>query len=743
MKAGIIVLAVLSSLQVQAQTKISGYIIDQKGKAVIAASVSLKGTYDGTVTDSTGHYLFETLEKGNHILEARSIGYKTVENNLSIKGTETVSINIILKEDISELKAVTVTAGSFAAGDKKRAATVLTATDMYTTAGSNADITTAVKTLPGAQQVGEQEGLFVRGGAGYETKQFVDGTMVNNPFNSSVPNISSRSRFDPALFKGNIFSTGGYSALYGQALSSAFILESVDIPERSEAQFAFSPLFASAHLQHVSPKKNASWGGGYEFVNLGLYFGLVKQTPDYFTVPQSHNADFNFRFKTKNGGMIKYYTSFSYGKIGLRRPNLDSTDLKNAFDLTNTYWYNNLSWKENLGKGWKLNAGLSFSTNLDEIGSQIQNKNNKPTYANVGYIDSLHYNINIKQKLYQGRIVFEKKLAGISKVRLGTEYWNAIYGNDLSTPIFSYNKTITDNFNAAFAELEYVISNDLAVTPGVRMEYSSLLKKANIAPRLAIAYKTGKNAQMSAAYGIFYQKPESNLLMSKTDLNYTQAAHYLVNYIKTNSKYTFRIEAYYKKYKDLVTSYPSLSNNGDGYAQGLELFWRDRSTFKWIEYWVSYSYLDTKRKFLNYPGQIQPTFATPHTLNVVAKKFITPWKAGFSFTYSFATGRPYYFIANEPLKTKLQDQGTTKNYNNLDFSCYYLPQLGQKNPKKSWLFFASVKNVLNNKNIFNYEYNYNGSKKYPIMLPAQQTFFVGVFLTLGVDRTNDIINNNL
>jgi len=35
--------------------------------------------------------------------------------------------------------------------------------DIYTTGGANADITATVKTLPGAQQVGEQEGLFVRG----------------------------------------------------------------------------------------------------------------------------------------------------------------------------------------------------------------------------------------------------------------------------------------------------------------------------------------------------------------------------------------------------------------------------------------------------------------------------------------------------------------------------------------------------------------------------------------------------
>lgn len=119
MKAGLIVLLVLSSLQIQAQTKISGLVKDAKGKAVVAASVTLKGTYDGTVADSSGHFLFDTYEQGSFVLEVRSIGYKTAESNLILKNGEKLTVNIVLKEDISELKAVTVTAGSFAAGDKK------------------------------------------------------------------------------------------------------------------------------------------------------------------------------------------------------------------------------------------------------------------------------------------------------------------------------------------------------------------------------------------------------------------------------------------------------------------------------------------------------------------------------------------------------------------------------------------------------------------------------------------------
>ena len=105
-----------------------------------------------------------------------------------------------------------------------------------------ADITNAIKTLPGTQQVGESEGLFVRGGTAAETKIFIDGTLVNKFFYSSEPDLATRGRFNPFLFKGTIFSSGGYSALYGQALSSVLLLESIDLPEKTSADVGISYL---------------------------------------------------------------------------------------------------------------------------------------------------------------------------------------------------------------------------------------------------------------------------------------------------------------------------------------------------------------------------------------------------------------------------------------------------------------------------------------------------------------------
>jgi vitamin B12 transporter len=727
------------------QTQISGKVKDGKGHGVPGASVSVKNSFEGATSDSTGQYIFSSTDTGLQTLTVSSVGYRPVEITLRIAG-KSIHMDLQLKEEPNELQAVTISAGSFAAGDSHRGA-VMSSVDIATTAGSNADITAALKTLPGTQQVGEQEGLFVRGGTGQETKQFIDGSLVNNPYYTSVPDISTRGRFSPFLFKGTVFSTGGYSALYGQALSSVLLLESVDLPEKSEIDASISPLVVGVGTQQLANNKNSSWGMSYSYVNVGAYFGLVSQKPDYFRLPTFHNADANFRIKTKNGGMIKYYTTFAYNDLGMRTQDVDSLHLKDAFNLANHNWYNNLSWRQPLNNGWRMMLMTSYSTNLDNIQQQVQGQDNQPHfYPDTAYMQSKNFILANKQNLVTGKAVFEKKLSGLSSLRFGAEYWynyNPLTYNDTL-------RVLRDQLASLFAETNIYLTNELAAQIGVRYEYSTLLKQSDIGPRISLAYKTGKNAQISAAYGIFYEKPDNQQLFYTSDLKFTQATHYILNYQKMSKDQIFRIEAYYKLYNGLVKTVPmgynyfSYTNGGSGYADGIDLFWRDKKTFKDFDYWISYSYIDTKRQFMNYPSKITPDFVATNTASLVMKRFVTDWKAGFNFTYTFATGRPYYnFMINSQGKYYTADEGHTIDYNSLNFSCEYIPSLGKVKPKTFIVLFASMSNVLGYNPIYGYHYSFDGTTKQPITPPANRFYFIGCFLSWGVDRTQDAINNNL
>ncbi|MGN6163538.1 MAG: TonB-dependent receptor [Flavisolibacter sp.] len=734
----------LTGITTIAQVKISGTVKDHKDNPIPGVSITLKDTYDGAVSDSLGSFSFITSEKGPHVIDVSGVGY--VEDSVAVDlKSESLVFHFKLKEKLDELKAVIVTAGSFEASDRKRAVTVLNSIDIATTAGSNADITAALKTLPGAQQIGNQEGLFVRGGTGEETKQFIDGTLLNNPYFTSVPDIASRGRFSPFLFKGTVFSTGGYSALYGQALSSAVILESIDLPEKSSATAAISPIVLGAGLQELSKNKNYSWGIDYNYVNVAAYFKAVKQTPDYFDMPEFHSGDANFRIRTKNGGMVKYYTTFNYNHLGLRRADIDSNALKDAFGIVNHNWYNNLSWRENIGNGWKMNLGLSYSTNRDELNQQLQNAaNQQQTIQGKPWADK-NFVVKNRQDLSQIKEVLEKKLGGLSAIRFGGEYWYANNPSTFKSDNDFYDTRLKDHYAAAFAEGDVYLSNAMALKLGTRYEYSTIISKANIAPRLSLAYKTGANAQVSLAYGIFYQKPENTQLLYTTALGYTKATHYIANYQKTSNDRIFRVEGFYKKYEDLVKTYPDYNNSGTGFAKGVELFLRDKKTFKNLDYWISYSYLDTKRDYLNYPGQLEPNFAAHHTASIVTKRFVTEWKAGFNLTYTFATGRPYYDFRLNSADNKyvVADEGRTRNFNNMGFSAEYLPNLGNNKAKTFIVLFASVTNILGSNQVYGYNYSYNGLVRQAVTPPAKRFYFIGCFLSWGIDRSQDAINNNL
>ena len=735
-----------------AQTKISGKVTGNKKKPIAGVSISIKDSYDGATSDSTGNYNFTTTAKDAQIITFTASGYQPFEEKINISATQ-IFLKIELKEAITELKAVVISAGTFEASDAKRA-TALNPIDIVTTASANGDITSALKTLPGTQQIGESEGLFVRGGTADETKYYIDGSLVNNFYYSSEPGQATRGRFNPFLFKGTIFSSGGYSALYGQALSSVLLLESIDLPEKTSADFGVSYLGGNAGIQKLSKNKKSSWGFTYGYTNLSLVYNLIKQRFDYFQVPIVQETDANFRIKTSHTGMLKYYGYFSTTNVGYRSQDVDSLNLKDAFGLKNFNMYHNLSWKQYIGKGWKINAGTSYSTNKNNINNELQNADNQkqeitdnPLYAYK------NFNLIKKGQYINAKVVFEKKLKNLSAIRFGSEgnfsNENSVYNQYNG---ISYPEKIKENILAGFGEADIYVTNNIAARVGVRAEHSQLLNTSDIAPRLSFAYKFQDKSQVSLAYGIYYQDPNSEYLPSLNALHFQKATHYIVQYEKITNDRTFRTELFYKKYADLIKTdnannetFTAINNNGFGDAKGIEFFWRDKKTIKNFDYWISYSYLDTKRDFLNYPFELEPSFAAKHTASLVMKKFVTPLKTQFNASYTFATGRPYYDLVYDYTQNKynLLEQGRTKDYNNLSFSVNFLPSIGKTNAKAFSVFIFSVTNILGFNNVYTYNFSVNGQNKVAVTPPSKRFIYLGYYVSLGIDRTQDDINNHL
>ena len=719
-----------------AQITISGKVLGRNNKPLKDVSVTLKDTYDGATTDETGNYKFETSEKGNQTLIFSHPKFIEIEKSIQIEEKNLI-LNAELKESVSEIDAVVISAGSIEASDKKRATTLLTPIDVYTTAGANGQISSALETLPGVQKVGESEGLFVRGGTGTETKFFMDGNLVNNYFGNSVPGIKAMDRLNTSLFKGNVFSSGGYSAVYGQALSGVLALESIDLPERNAADFGISPIFASGGIQRVNQEKTHSYGISLGYSNLELMQKILKFNTDFEKAPQSFGGNGNFRIKTSRGGFIKYYGSYDTSSMKLSSPNLDDENSSDKINQNGKNTFHSLSYREKFGR-YTLNLGSSYTYNQNIL-----------HFSNVDQNGSSQFNNDIDSKgnYFNAKALIERKLFKISAIRAGIELNTTKEETWVSIAQKKYE--FRDDITSLFAETDLGISNDLSLKIGARAENSSSINRWNFSPRFAMAYRISKEWTSSLAYGTFFQNPESRFFTENYQPNYQRADHYIFQVQRAADGRSLRLETYYKKYQDLIKTTTdfyrpiAVNNNGSGYAKGVELFWRDKKSLKNIDYWVSYSYLDSKRDYLNYTESLFPNFAAKHTLSVVAKKFVTNWKTGFNISYNYNSGRPYYNFVTENGNTVLKNQGFVKDYQAVNFSLNYLPNLGKKDARAFTVLVLSINNVLGTKNEFGYNFSSNGLKSRAIVPPTNTFVFIGAFISFGTDRTQEAINNNL
>jgi hypothetical protein len=713
-------LLALAGFYANGQSTISGSVVDDKGKAISGASVYIDNTLDGGTTDSTGAFHFTTTEKGAQTLVASAVGYSTAGTPLNITGDIT-GINLTIKNTARTLEEVTITAGAFEASNDKDK-TVLKPLDIVTTAGAQADVVRALETLPGTQKQGAENGLFVRGGDASEAAFIVDGMVVQNAFFSGPPGVATRSRFGAFQFKGVSFSSGGYSARYGQALSSVLELSSLDLPERSTVNLGVN--MAGVYASGSKLWKNSGGNVTAFYNNLQPFYGVVKTNFDYYDVPKGYGGSASYAIQTNKTGMLKAMVNLNHFSSGIAVPNPGVPDQDIRYNLQNDNYNGQFSYRQTLKNKWSLFAAGAYSYNDDR--SSFDSRPGE-----------------LKEQRAQGRLEAKYIITNRLNVLVGSDLQHFEIDNQFDTFL---NRSINENIISGYAEAEWVPVYWLAFKPGIRYEHSDLLNKDNIAPRLSLAVKAGQNGQVSVATGMFYQLPDYLYLYTVKPYNYDydfqEAIHYIANYQWQKNDRTLRVEGYYKDYKSLVkelwtpaeydpNNYRSLEsaistgnlkidNSGYGYATGAELFWRDKKSIKNADYWISYSYIDTRRLYKNFLAEATPDFISTHNLNVVGKYWIDKIQTQINMTYSYASGRPYYNPGNPEF---LSDRAP--EYHSLSFTVNHLRSIG----KWFTVIYAGVDNVTNNKNVFGYRYSASG-KAYPVVPALYRSFFVGINMSL-------------
>ncbi len=699
-----------------AQTTISGTVNGQDGNPILGANVYLEGTYDGASTTQEGAFSFSTTETGVQTLVVSYVAFEPFYMAADVSQMNNLSIQ--LREDVNSLETVVISAGTLEAGDNSKVS-VLKPLDVVTTASALGDFVGALQTLPGTSTVAEDGRLFVRGGDAGETQIFIDGIRVFTPYTPTTNNIPTRGRYSPFLFDGITFSTGGYSAEYGQALSSVLLLNTIDEPAQEKTDIGL--MSVGATLGNTQIWENSSLSVNASYINLAPYIAIYPDRNDWEKPFEGFGGETVYRHKIGDG-LFKLYAAFDATNFELTQEDINLVDGL-RFKLNNNNFYTNASYRNELNNDWRYEVGGSFTRASNEV-------------------EILTDNINSLEHSGHAKLKFRKRFSNRFKLYFGAEQFWTDFTEDYQNPqIPQIGYGFNNNLSAAFVETDLVFSRKFAMKLGLRGEYSYLFDQATVSPRASVAYKLSKHGQVSVAYGDFFQQPLSDVLKFTQELEARKTNHYILNYQYIHNDRLLRVEAYRKDYHKLVTydtpfaGFDSTyANEGDGYAQGVDVFFRDNKSIKNLDYWVSYSFLDSERQYQNYPMQAVPPFANAHNLSVVGKYWIDDWKSQVGMSYSFASGRSY---TDPNIPGFLQEQ--TKSFNSLSLNWAYLIS-----PQK--ILYASVNNVLGFKNINGYQYantpNAQGVFDRRALRPAaDQFFFIGFFWTISEDGTDNQLDN--
>jgi hypothetical protein len=702
-----LIISFLFCLNVFSQTIITGKVTDVQGEVLPGASAYLKGTYDGATSNENGEFKFKTSKTGSQTLGVEFMGYEPFLRSLELKG-DTIRINVMLKEAFNQLNAVTITAGTFEAGDKKRAVTI-TPRDMLTTAGAAGDVYGALQSLPGTTTNGESGRLFVKGGDSEESQTYIDGALVSVPYNSTAPNMATRGRFSPFMFKGTMFSTGGYSAEYGQALSSILLLNTNDMPE--EDQLDLSILMVGLEAAGTKKWNSGAITGTLSYNNLKPYMSLVPQNYHWAKEPESTTGAISIRQKTSKTGMLKFYSSFDNGSSAVSQKDLNAGGQLTDYKLANDNIFMNASWNDKLGEKWGISAAASFTSNKDDI------------HFNQAHVTKKIQGSYLKSAL---SYPFSEKFI----LKFGGELFAKTYLQNSQISGTNHDNSFTNHTFSGFTEAQVYASSKFVTRIGGRVEYSDNLNSFRFAPRLSTAYKITDKSQFSLAYGWFYQNPVDDYLLYTNRVQPERADHYTFSFQSSSNDRTLKAELYYKDYRNLVklnggdfylpTSY---NNSGSGYAKGLDLFWRDKKSIENGDYWISYSYIDTKRDYRNFPHEAIPSFTSKHNLSVVYKHWIAGLRSYPGVNFKYSSPRVY----NDPNSSVFNGEKMLP-YRSLDLSWSFVY-------RQNIIFYFAANNITGFKNEFGRTYasspDVSGNYTSAAIAPSSNRFFVlGCFITL-------------
>lgn len=726
MKLLILLVIFLNTNFIFSQSKISGSVTDSENKPVYGANIVIEGTIDGATTDEKGFYEFTTDKSGRYNLIVTALGLSEKIVMIDINPGQDLIKDIKLTEDEVKTEEIVVTASSFTSGENSKV--TLTPLEIVRIPGADGDLFRALTTFPGTNQVDEGSRISVRGGDPDEVITILDQATLYNPFIfDNTYNTSSYSTIEPWGLRGINFTSGGFSAKFGNALSGVLDLKSYEMT-RGRGMFLLAGIGASS-LAGVWTSNDGTVGATFQANQSYLkpFFELNGMSQEYSKVPEARGFGGTVAHKFSKTGYMKFYANYSGDRIGILS---ESPSYKGFFNSTNDNFFANYKISFAPTSVSSLSAGVSFSA-----------FNRKQSY---GVLDS-------RNKDYYGKIRMDFSNPVTSKIEFNTgaefEYAKSetsgkfpLYFYDIGTDAQSVDLDLKNNTGrvGAYAEGLFRISDKFFAITGIRTDYHTLSKNINFDPRLSVGYQINSYNAVRGAVGLYHQYPSLSQYQRTIDnnLNAESAIHYILGYeFNKENDIVFRVEGYYKDYKDLVTSFQDTQfpQQGSGFAKGVDVFLKGKLENK-LTAWISYAYSDSKRKRFDGGDLYSSAYDITHNVSLVSSYNITnQWTVGAS--YKLSTGKPYTPVVSsifDPVNDVYipvyaqENSGRFPTYSRLDLNLQYITSVFDKFA----VFFVALNNLLDTKNLYLISYNRDYSDKIEIRSNNIRIVYFGMGIQL-------------
>ena len=296
-------------------------------------------------------------------------------------------------------------------------------------------------------------------------------------------------------------------------------------------------------------------------------------------------------------------------------------------------------------------------------------------------------------------------------------------GCDLtSAPRVQLNDTFISTFWDASAQDRWLIAPSVTLIGGLRHSKDNYLNQSYTEPRVGMEWNWTEQTMLSAGWGRHNQQPSGQQIAPKfgnTQLSHIRADHSVVGISqKVSLDWTWKAEAYYKKFSDLVVGVndPAINyvNGASGAAYGTELLIKKEATEK-LSGWLTVTLSKSERRNDLTGESFRFEYDQPISATLIANYNLSgEWSVGGKWAYT--SGRPYTpvvgtsgsYADGRPIPVYAGiNSGTLPDYHRLDLR---IDRHLLYDTRKLNAYFE-LNNVYQRQNVVGYDYGPNYDKK--------------------------------